>query len=73
MKSVRKCSVRKGARKCEKCSKAKQYCEWPGNEREESARGEGARKRKEIIDLEDSDEEEDEEDAPPPRKVARSK
>lgn len=75
MKSVRMCQVVKGGRKCEKCIKAKQLCEWGESERSASTRGEGGKKRKEIINLEEEggSESESSEDASPPQKVARSK
>jgi hypothetical protein len=55
-----------------KCVRVKQMCVWGEGERSESTRGEGSKKRKEIIEVEDTEDGDDEEDVQPPRKVAQS-
>jgi hypothetical protein len=62
----------KGGKKCKKCVKVKQMCVWGEGEKLENMRGEGLRKRKEVIEVEDTEDGDDEEDAQPPQKVARS-
>jgi hypothetical protein len=70
MKSMRVYQMSKGGKKCEKCVRAKQMCVWGEGEKSESMRGEGSKKRKEIIEVEDTEDGDDEEDAQPPWKVA---
>jgi hypothetical protein len=62
----------KGGKKCEKCVRVKQMCVWGEGEKLESMRGEGSKKRKEIIKVEDTEDGDDEEDVQPLWKVVRS-